>query len=302
MNIRKDSRVEHLSPFTPRPGNCHAVDSRVCHRGSSPPRLFRSLAAFAVATVLMTGLMTAGLNGQPAKASEAAGAGHFDFFRTVAKRTEFQFKGDYAIPAGFFSEGSSRFEGTVFFSGDPLGSFRDHRVGNADTIMERKNGLQPGQPFPSSEKTQIELVALSMKSTLPIQVRVGRETELWDVKVGLSSSQASTGTLTITRRSPKGGVASSEMTVYPLFTFERRKDKAEKRLDLGVLKLPPLTLRASNFPWATECPKNVLKVPGLSDDFCAGVRGNGGGATLIDIPHCDIVTTATHCHGVMLAF
>src|SRR5205809_3243812 len=120
--------------------------------------------------VLMAGLFTACATASFAQDRAAAREGHFDFFRTVADNTQFDFRGDHAIPAGFFGEGSRRFEGTVFFRGIPLGTFRDHCVGNADTIMERKRAVHLGPPFPKSEKTEIELVALSLKSTVPIQV------------------------------------------------------------------------------------------------------------------------------------
>jgi|SRR5579864_109580 hypothetical protein len=299
MIMCKGSRFD-LVPLTPRPLNGQASGARDRRHMPDWRRPLHSLASFAVATVVMTGLLTAGLKGEPAKDSGAAGAGHFDFFSTIAKGTEFQFKGEYAIPAGFFSEGSDRFEGTVSFTGVPLGEFRDHRVGNADTVMERKKALEIRPPFPGSESTDIQLVALSMRSTLPIKVHVGRESELWDVKVSLSSSHTSTGTMKITQRSAAGGVASSEMTVYPLFTFERRTDKAERRLDVGALKLSPLTLRANDFPWATKCPEGVVTVQGLSDDFCAGASGRSHAPNQV-VNHCVGTRGFVYCHLVAAA-
>jgi hypothetical protein len=240
-------------------------------------------------------MVTLGGTAALAQEREVPREGHFDFFSTLADNTQFSFKGERAIPAGFFGQGSQRFEGTVFFRGIPLGTFRDHCVGNADTIVERKRGVHLRAPFPKSEKTEIEMVALSMKSTEPIQVLVSGEIELWDVRVSLSSVQPSTGSMTITQENPEGGVASSELSVFPLFTFERQKDKAKRQIDVGALKLPPLTMRASNFLWATKCPEGLLVIPGFSDNFCPGASPAG----IINqpfVPHCTVEGQITKCH------
>ena len=62
--------------------------------------------------------------------------------------------------------------------------------------------------------------------------------------------------MVLTQRTAKGGVANSEFTVYPVFTFTRQGDKAEKTLDVGASDLGAesakrLTLRAKNIPWTT---------------------------------------------------
>ncbi len=197
-------------------------------------------------------------------------AGGLDFFRTDP-RTSFSFSGDFAIPAGFFGEGSGRYFGTVNFKGVPLGNFRDHKTGKADTVIERKNAPAAATKYPSESKTDIEIAALSLQSTQPIKVHAGKKTELWDVKVGLSSSHPSTGTMTFNQRTAKGGSATSEFTVYPLFTFVRRGDKAEKTLDTGTQKLAAagtqhITLKASNIPWT----RTAQSAASLSNGIAVG--------------------------------
>ncbi|HSS48416.1 MAG TPA: hypothetical protein VLX28_05675 [Thermoanaerobaculia bacterium] len=206
-------------------------------------------------TLLLTFVLLAMASGLPLGAQSAGekGGPGLDLFRTDPK-TSFSFTGDFAIPAGFFGEGSGRYSGTVNFKGVPLGSFRDHKTGKADTVIERKSTPAAAAKFPSESKTEIEIAALSLQSTQPIKVRAGKKTELWDVKVGLSTGHPSTGSMTFVQRSAKGGSATSEFTVYPLFTFVRRGDKAEKTLDTGTQKLAEagtkhITLKASNIPW-----------------------------------------------------
>ncbi len=234
---------------------------------------------------------------KPAVVTAQEPGSHFDFFRTSAGNTRFDFKGNHAIPAGFFGEGSSRFEGTLFFHGLPLGAFQGHCVGDADTIMERKKSFRFTPPFPRSQRTEIELVALSLKSTQPIHVLVGQTIEQWDVRVSLSPVQPSVGSMMITQVSPEGGTASSRLNVFPLFTFERRSDGAKKTLDLGALKIPPITLQATDFLWSTTCPEGLLVIPGLSDGFCAGA---GPGSSIINqpfVPHCGVDNNGLiHCH------
>ena len=215
-----------------------------------PSALLRSRSLLLLAFVLLAVVPGLPLGSQ--STGEKGGAG-LDLFRTDP-RTSFTFTGDFAIPAGFFGEGSGRYTGTVHFKGVPLGTFRDHKTGRADTVIERKSAPASAEKFPNESKTEIEIAALSLQSTQPIKVRAGRKTELWDVKVGLSTSHPSTGSMTFVQRSARGGSASSEFTVYPLFTFVRRGDKTEKTLDTGTQKLAAagtqhITLKASNIPW-----------------------------------------------------
>lgn len=212
-----------------------------------------------------------------AQGSSDKGGKAFDLFRTARQGSSFKFSGDFSIPAGFFGEGSQRFSGTVALKGLPLRNFRDHKTGDADVIIERRPRLAPAEKFPSEQKAEIELAALSLLSTAPIKVRVGKRIELWQLKVEASPSHPSIGSVTIKQRDAQGGTADWELTVYPVFTFTRQTDKAEKKLDIGTLKFPPdaesqLTLRARNVSWSTKAPRGTV-VDGPSDNFFLGVKG-----------------------------
>lgn len=206
----------------------------------------------------------------------------FDLFQTVSRTTWFQFREEFTIPAGFFDEGSKPFAGTVNFKGVPLGSFRDQKTGNADTIVERTkaatfNGSRGSAVVP------IEVVALSLESARPIRVQVGRQIQLWNVKIELSPSRKSGGTMTIARRGDKGGTFSSEFVVYALFTFTRPSDGAQKTLDVGKMDLSrrsieKITLRASSVAWVSNCRGSQSE---LSGGFCAGV-GPGSNRQMYD--------------------
>jgi hypothetical protein len=213
--------------------------------------------------------------------------GGFDFFRTVAGSTKYTFSGDFIVPAGFFGPNSERFNGKVTLKGAPLGTFHDHKTGRADTVLHRSTTPAAATRYPSETKTEIELAALSLVSTEPVKIKYGRKTELWDVKVGLSPSHTSTGSMTFTQRNRAGGTASSELSVYPLFTFVRRGDKTERTLDAGKLNLGPdsakeLTLRASNIPWSRQARpagplSDVIQVGTPNTPILKRSTGSGGG-------------------------
>jgi hypothetical protein len=220
---------------------------------------------------LLTVLLAAALV-LPAAAQNGGG---YDFFRTDPKGTKVTFTGAFALPRGFFGEGYGGYKGTVYFKGVPLETFKDHKTGRADTVMQRKSSPPKATKYPSESKTEIELAALSLWSTKPIRVSDGKKTELWDVKVGLSSRHPSTGTMILTQRTAKGGVARSEFTVYPVFTFIRQGDKTEKTLDVGTSNLAAdnakqLTLKASNIPWT-----NTGKAGALTDGIQVGTARVG---------------------------
>jgi hypothetical protein len=207
----------------------------------------------------------------PVAAQTASGG--YDFFRTDPKGTTVSFTGAFALPAGFFGEGSGTFKGRVNLKGVPLGTFRDRKTGSTDTVMHRRTSPPKAEKFPGESRTEIELVALSLMSTQPIKVSAGGKSELWDVKVGLSSKRPSTGTMTLTQRSAKGGVARSEFAVYPVFTFTRRGDKTERTLDVGgsdtARDAKQLTMTAENIQWT-----NTGRVGTLTDGVRIGVVGS----------------------------
>lgn len=197
----------------------------------------------------------------PAGAQERGRDG-FDYFQTVAAGSSADFRGDLALPAGFFDEGSPRFVGRVALKGAPLGRFRETETGNADCILERK-GMPRLDQVPSRGSAQLELVALSLASVRPVQIKVGRQIQRWDVKVALSTGRASTGKIDVRRTSSRGGTFDSEFLVVPVFTFVRRGDGATRTLDVGKMRLSAatekaLTLRASGAKWSTVAPARAI--------------------------------------------
>lgn len=239
-------------------------------RGALAPLLALAVVSLAVAA----GPAVAGSPDQE-EAKKYGQGGGYDLFVTDAKGTHFDFKGDFALPAGFFDKDSEPFEGQVALQGVPIKTFKGYKVGRTDTIVQRKNTPNFGSSYPSEAKIELEIVALSLQSGRPIQVKSYGKTQLWDVKFQLSSSRPSPGKATIIQRNERGGSFSSELTIYPSITFTRQGDRAEKTLDLGV-KLPgqaqpqALTLRATDVPWERQAPRGALEVPALSDGVFVG--------------------------------
>ncbi len=202
-----------------------------------------------------------------------------DAFKTVAGASRFSFSEEFTIPADFFDKGSSRFAGTVSFKGVPIGSYRDQKTGAADTIMERTKTASFSSRYGRST-VPIELAALSLESIRPITVRVGKEWQQWNVKLALSPSRKSEGTMTIMRRSEKGGTFNSEFVVYPVFTFTRTSDGAEKSLDVGAMKLDDksiakITLKATGAPWSQTVNRSG------NASFRAGATLAGGATRIL---------------------
>jgi hypothetical protein len=212
----------------------------------------------------------------PAQAGTGSVPAGYDLFATDPEQTTFTFQIPLAIPAGFFAPGSEAFVGTVRFAGEPLGTFMGHRAGDADTVVQRLE--QADLPAPGSSDTiPIQIVALSLRSVVPIAVTVGTEQQEWDVAVDLSRVQPPHGQMTIVRTSDQGGTFDSQLFVLPRFTFTHGDET--RVLDTGELLPPgsdpallaPFELRANGVPWRDGCRYPALGVPGLNDGFCPGL-------------------------------
>jgi hypothetical protein len=146
-----------------------------------------------------------------------------DKFETTNNGETFHNFAGSPIPAGFFNfdgAGTSHaYSGNVPLEGVPLPG-----EGMVDTVIHRnQNVWTPGT-------TSITITKLSLRSISPITVTYSdRPSETWIVKVGLSTAQASTGSMTIN----DGGTFDSTLSVFPRFTFVRTSDLAEKVLDTG---------------------------------------------------------------------
>lgn len=246
--------------------------SRLMRRPAShPPWPFLALTI----ALLAAGLGYAGTQTPTPQTKYPDQAGSFDYFSTDPKETSFDFRGELAFPKGFFDQGSARYEGRIPFKGVPVRTFQGRKTGNADTIVARTSMPRLGSQYPSRGTTEIELAALSLESVQPIKIRVGKRTQLWDVKLGLSPKRRSQGKMNIVQQNERGGVFDSQFTVYPTLTFVRQSDRAERVLDVGSMKLggeatKSLTLQASSVPWATQAPRNAAVREG---NFFAGIKG-----------------------------
>lgn len=187
----------------------------------------------------------------------------FDLFETQAQNSFL----DLETPPSFFDPGSDPFSGRVKFLGEPLNA---PVFGTADTIVERKATAILQEPN-FSDTIPIEIVALSLVSTNPITVTYNGNTspELWYVKVVVSPSKQSNGSMNINHSNPQGGTFDSFLFVQPKFIFTRLGDNAVRILDTGALSLPPKELTATDSPWIFEpCHPDVLRVPNFTSNFC----------------------------------
>jgi hypothetical protein len=101
----------------------------------------------------------------------------------------------------------------VDFQGNPLGTFQGNDVGDADTIVERKNDVPLN--FGGSGTTDIEVVALSLKSVNSVNG--------FDIFVNLTPGRQSLGTMTINHGnsdSDPTGTFSSNFTVNFTTSFQ----------------------------------------------------------------------------------
>ena len=207
----------------------------------------------------------------------------FDLFQT--EEAFFPLSSGFGLPADFFQKGSHPFAGIIRFRGVPIRKFEDprsgkeHKTGTTDTIMQRKQDVTIGS-VPGSGTTEIELVALSLKSMEPIQVQTAHGTQKWDVFVSLSRAKPSVGSMTITQSTDRGGTFASEFVVWPIFRFERQSDGEERILDTGAMRLPAEkqalaarvnTLTAADVEWTTTPAAGVLANAALTANFAVAI-------------------------------
>ena len=212
-------------------------------------------------------------------------APQFSLFQTDPSQNVFHFVGRSAIPAGFFAPDSQTFEGAANFGGDPLVKFQGQDVGNADTIVERTADAAPGPSGAPGDAAPIELRALSLVSIAPIEVRTTTAVQLWDVRATLSPSRPSTGSVRLTQTEANGGTLDSQITVYPVFTFTRLSDGAQRTLDVGALpdeQRPDDPVVGTDTPWRTGCVLPALEIANLNSGFCAGQKPSGGTTLTIE--------------------
>src|SRR3954470_9563105 len=119
-------------------------------------------------------LILAMIGGSPLTAAEAAkDVIHqgVDLWMTVAGFAKTSFAQE-PIPAGFFCEGSQPFTGTVTFKGAPLAMEPARSLGSVDTVVRRLDDVTFNDKGEGS--TRIQLMALSLVSTQPIETSCGK--------------------------------------------------------------------------------------------------------------------------------
>jgi len=185
--------------------------------------LFRSALAAAVLFALAAG--------SPALAGENVIHKGADIWMTVAGFAKTSFAQE-PIPAGFFCTDSQPFTGTVVFEGGPLTIEPAGSLGSVDTVVNRLDDAVFNDKGEAT--TRIQLMALSLVSTKPIETSCGK----YDVAVSLVGEQPTT-TMRIVRTDVFGGTytAPLSLNVKAVFTpaggDKSGRRELTRRIDLG---------------------------------------------------------------------
>jgi hypothetical protein len=168
--------------------------------------------------------------GSPAFGAEVIHKG-VDLWMTVAGFAQTSFA-DQPIPAGFFCEGSQAYTGTVVFKGAPLAVAPAASLGPIDTAVRRLDDAKFDAKGEAT--TRIQLLALSLVSTKPIETSCGK----YDVAVSLAGEQPVT-TMRIFRTEALGGTYSAPLALNVKAVFTpangdvRGRREVTRRIDLG---------------------------------------------------------------------
>ncbi len=205
----------------------------------------------------------------------------FDSYLVDSALTQISFTGEFAIPAGFFDQRSRPFRNSVKLTAPfwhpEMHQPQMHPVAAPLVTIERKETIGFDHTNTSTQTVPIELVLLSLQSTAPLAVRIGNETQLWNLFVELSPTRASIGRMTVTKRTQRGGTFSIDLTVFPLLRFVRQSDGLKRMLDIGALwplpsTLKKLTLKIRKAPWLHEC---LGTTHDFDPRFCPGATAQG---------------------------
>jgi len=155
-----------------------------------------------------------------------------DVWMTVAgfARTTFA---DEPIPAGFFCQDSRPFNGTITMKGVPLAVTPGSGLGGIDTVVRRLDDATFDAKGEAS--TRIQLMALSLASTEPIETSCGR----YDVAVSLAPGEQPVTTMRIFRANSLGGTYSAPLALHikavftPVGGDQSARRELTRRVDLG---------------------------------------------------------------------
>jgi hypothetical protein len=154
-----------------------------------------------------------------------------DIWMTVAGFAKTSFEKE-PIPAGFFCVDSKPFTGTVVFEGGPLAIEPAGSLGSVDTVVNRLDDAVFNDKGEAT--TRIQLMALSLVSTKPIETSCGK----YDVAVRLSGEQPTT-TMRIVRNDSFGGTYSAPLALNVKIAFTpvggnpSGRYELTRRIDLG---------------------------------------------------------------------
>jgi hypothetical protein len=154
-----------------------------------------------------------------------------DVWMTVAGFAKTSFAKE-PIPAGFFCADSQPFTGAVVFKGVPLAMTPANRLGRIDTVVRRLD--DSAFDAKGEATTRIQLMALSLASTKPIETSCGK----YDVAVSLAGEQPTT-TMRIFKTDALGGTytAPLALNVKAVFTpvggDRSGRRELTRRIDLG---------------------------------------------------------------------
>src|SRR6187549_1405368 len=134
-----------------------------------------------------------------------------DIWMTVAVFAKTSFAKE-PIPAGFFCADAQPFTGTVVFEGGPLAIEPAASLGSVDTVVNRLDDAVFNDKGEAT--TRIQLMALSLVSTRPIETSCGK----FNVAVSLSGEQPTT-TMRIVRNDYSGGTYSAPLALNVKVAF-----------------------------------------------------------------------------------
>jgi len=177
------------------------------------------------------------------------------------------------IPPDFFGPGSDPFDGVIYLHGQPLTG--TGLPPGTDTIVERLQDAYLPIPRDSEDTVDTQIVALSLVSSMPIEVSFngGMETAMYDVAVCLSSVEPQPlGEMTIRHACQEGGTFDSITCVIPKLSFS--KISGTPGVDYATLDpAPQLDFVVTGGCWSHEDAGFGLYTSpgGLVDHDCDGV-------------------------------
>ena len=196
--------------------------------------------------------------------------------------------GNSCVPSGLVT--SDPMTTPMPLVGVPLTTVPSGALGPTDTIVVRQ--APADLPLPGSfAAVPIEIVALSLQSAVPITVTYdgGQSPTQWGVRVCLSASPQSAGTMTITKGQcvGEGGTFSSSLPVLPKLVFTRISPPPVPpctgviTYDYGIQGLPPIVFSSAGF-WLPDAPSGM----GLITASAAGdqVDANCDGSVETSLP------------------